>query len=48
MIVAVRGCNGKVMHKAVQYDRCEDNASIFKCLDCGEEFVEHEDSGCGG
>ena len=45
MIVTAEGC---IVHRNVQFDRCEISQSIFKCQDCGVEFVEHEDTGCGG
>jgi hypothetical protein len=32
----------------VQFDRCEHGHSIFKCLSCHKEFMEAEDTGCGG
>jgi len=48
MLVAVHGCNQQVMHKAVQFNRCENSTSVYRCEDCGEEFVEYDDSGCGG
>jgi hypothetical protein len=45
-VITEEGC---VIHLRVQWDRCEDGASVFKCLDCGLDVVkEMEDTGCGG
>ena len=45
IMVTETGC---IIHKQVQYNRCEMSVSIFKCADCGHEFEEYEDTGCGG
>lgn len=45
MVVSEVGC---IIHKAVQFNRCYQGTSIFICGDCGTEFIENEDTGCGG
>jgi hypothetical protein len=43
MIVTETGC---IKHVVVQWDRIEDNYSIYKCLVCGED-VDRESEDCG-
>lgn len=45
MILTVEGC---VLHRNVQFDRCEDGHQVFKCLDCGKDVDrEADDAGSG-
>lgn len=45
MILTVEGC---VLHRNVQFDRCEDGHQVFKCLDCGHDVAhEADDAGSG-
>ena len=49
MLVAIKGCKDKSMfHKQVVFVNYKDGDSTYVCLDCAEEFIEHEDtcSGC--
>lgn len=35
-------------HVQGEFVECKDGESIYTCLECGESYVEPEDSGCGG
>lgn len=48
MILTAEGCIDGVMHRNVQFDRCEAGHQVFKCPGCGQEFLEAEDSCSGG
>jgi len=43
-IVNAEGC---IVHQIVSFDRYEHSQSVFKCQECGAEFVEFEDCGSG-
>jgi len=35
-------------HPQGKFIRCKDGASFYVCVDCTEEYLEYEDTGCGG
>ena len=46
MVITAEGC---ILHRGVQYDRCELGYSYYKCPLCGLDVErEAEDTGCGG
>lgn len=48
MILLDKSCVDTIMHRNVQFNRCEQSYQIFKCPTCGIEILEAEDTGCGG
>jgi hypothetical protein len=48
MMIAINGCLGSILHRRVEFFKCQDGTSVYICANCGEEFIENEDTGCGG
>jgi hypothetical protein len=41
-------CKGTDNHKSVLFAGCGIGTTLYICGDCGEEFVEYEDTNHGG
>lgn len=45
LVLMVGGCCAA--HN-IQFNRCFEGTSVYKCEGCGKEYIEYEDTGCGG
>jgi len=48
MAIAIKSCKVTDEHQSVLFDRCGVGTTIYKCVDCGTEIIEYDDTVHGG